>query len=67
MKVLPVPPHDEQEQIVPAIAEERERTSEMESSLNRSLELLKERCGALITAAVTGQLEIPEVPSEKEV
>ena len=56
--MLPVPPRDEQEQIVAAIAEEREQTSEMEAALNQSVELLKERRSALITAAVTGQLDI---------
>ena len=58
--LLPVPPRDEQEQIVAEIAEEREQTAEMESTLNRSIELLKERRSALITAAVTGQLDISE-------
>ncbi len=55
---LPLPPRDEQEQIVAAIAEEREQTAEMEAALNKSIELLKERRSALITAAVTGQLDI---------
>lgn len=61
--LFPVPPRAEQEQIVAAIAQEQEETAEMESALNKSIELLKERRSALITAAVTGRIEIPEIPS----
>jgi type I restriction enzyme S subunit len=55
---LPLPPRNEQEQIVAAITEEREQTAEMEAALHKSISLLKERRSALITAAVTGQLNI---------
>lgn len=55
---LPVPPLKEQQQIIDAIANERQQTAEMEATLNKSIELLKERRGALITAAVTGQIEL---------
>jgi type I restriction enzyme S subunit len=54
---LPVPPLKEQQQIIDAIANERQQTAEMEAALNKSIELLKERRSALITAAVTGQIE----------
>lgn len=54
---LPVPPLDEQDTIVAALVQERARTAKLESSLRRSISLLKERRSALITAAVTGQLE----------
>ena len=54
---LPVPPLEEQQQIIDAIAREREQTSEMEAALSKSIELLKERRSALITVAVTGQIE----------
>lgn len=64
---LPVPPLEEQQQIIDAIASERQQTAEMETALIKSIDLLKERRSALITAAVTGQLEIPEISSEKEV
>ena len=64
---LPVPPIDEQRAIVDSIRREREQTAEMEAGLNRSIELLKERRSALITAAVNGQIEIPRMSSEKEV
>jgi len=55
---LPVPPLKEQQQIIDAIVSERQQTAEMEAVLNKSIELLKERRSALITAAVTGQLNI---------
>lgn len=54
---FPVPPKDEQQAIVSALTQERSRTAELEASLQQSLALLKERRSALITAAVTGQLD----------
>ena len=54
---LPVPPLEEQQQIIDAIAREREQTAEMEAALSKSIELLIERRSALIAAAVTGQIE----------
>ena len=54
---LPVPPLEEQQQIIDAIVREREQTAEMEAALSKSIALLKERRSALITAAVTGQIE----------
>ena len=60
---LPVPPLEEQQQIIDAISSERQQTAEMEAALNKSIELLKERRRALITAAVTGRIEIPEISS----
>lgn len=53
---LPLPPRDEQKAIVAHLAAEKERTAELEVSLRDSIELLQERRAALITAAVTGQL-----------
>ena len=54
---LPVPPLEEQQQIIDSIVREREQTAEMEAALSKSIELLKERRSALITVAVTGQIE----------
>ena len=51
-----LPPPDEQRTIVATIAAERERTAVLREALERSIALLKERRGALITAAVTGQI-----------
>ena len=56
----PVPPLDEQEQIVARIAEERAKIDKLATATEHSIGLLKERRSALIAAAVTGQLDIPE-------
>jgi len=58
---LPVPPHEEQQAIVAALDAERAKTAELRASLERSLELLRERRGAVIAAAVTGQLDMAPV------
>lgn len=58
---LPVPPIQEQEAIVDTLTCERARTEELETSLYRSITLLKERRSALITEAVTGQLDLQAV------
>lgn len=53
-----VPPKDTQDRLV---EENRERTTEAEKLIdrcNKAIELLQERRSALITAAVTGQIEI---------
>jgi type I restriction enzyme S subunit len=55
---LPVPPRDEQQAMVDAISEEREKSSAIEIALRESIALLKERRAALITAAVTGQIPL---------
>ncbi|MFT5328932.1 MAG: type I restriction enzyme S subunit [Parasphingorhabdus sp.] len=56
----PVPPIDEQEQIVARIAEERVKIDKLANATERSIGLLKERRSALIAAAVAGQIDIPE-------
>ena len=57
---LPVPPLDEQERIVSGIAEQRVKIDKLSSATERSIALLTERRSALIAAAVTGQIDIPE-------
>ena len=59
---IPVPSREEQEQIVTRIAEERVKIDKLATATERSIALLKERRSALIAAAVTGQIEIPEAP-----
>ena len=51
---LPVPPLDEQNAIVTAIVQERTRTAELETTLHRSIALLKERRSALINSRSDG-------------
>ena len=57
---VPLPPLAEQKQIVARIAEERVKIDKLATATERSIALLKERRSALIAAAVTGQIEIPE-------
>jgi len=57
---IPVPCLDEQAQIVARIAEERVKIDKLATATERSIGLLKERRSALIAAAVTGQIAIPE-------
>ncbi len=56
----PVPPLDEQHQIVEHIAAETAKVDRLRTATEHSITLLKERRSALIAAAVTGQIDIPE-------
>lgn len=56
----PVPPLDEQHAIVRHIAAETVKIDRLRAATEHSITLLKERRGALIAAAVTGQIDIPE-------
>lgn len=62
---LPVPPLEEQGIILTSLECERIYTAKFEEALHRSIALLKERRSALITAAVTGQLQIPDNQSSQ--
>ena len=56
----PVPPLDEQQQNVEHISAEITKIDRLRVATENSIALLKERRAALIAAAVTGQIEIPE-------
>lgn len=56
----PVPPLDEQREIVRHITLETAKIDRLRAATEHSITLLKERRGALIAAAVTGQIDIPE-------
>lgn len=58
--VLLSPPYEEQLAIVAMAKREGERIDALASKTERSIELLKERRVALITAAVTGQIDLRE-------
>jgi type I restriction enzyme, S subunit len=58
--VIPVPPLDEQDEIVAELDRRLDLANELQSANLRHIELLRERRAALITNAVTGQLDIPE-------
>jgi len=55
-----LPPVDEQRAIVAHIATETAKLDALRSATERTIALLKERRAALIAAAVTGRLHIPE-------
>lgn len=57
---FPVPPLEEQHEIVRHIAAETAKIDRLRAATEHSITLLKERRGALIAAAVTGQIDIPE-------
>ena len=55
---LPVPPLDEQREIVAYIANETGKLDELRAAAEQTTALLKERRAALIAAAVTGQIDV---------
>jgi type I restriction enzyme S subunit len=55
---LPVPPRGEQEEIVQTIREETGRIDGLLFEVERAIALLQERRAALISAAVTGQIDV---------
>jgi type I restriction enzyme S subunit len=57
---VPLPPLKLQSDIVARLSRRRGHLRAMTSRLEHSISLLQEHRGALITAAITGQLEIPE-------
>ncbi|HVC23825.1 MAG TPA: hypothetical protein VNH82_10440 [Candidatus Dormibacteraeota bacterium] len=58
---IAVPPRSVQEFVVREVEKEQEWAEEARSLIERQVELLNEHRQALITAAVTGELEIPQV------
>ena len=56
---LPVPPLEEQRSIIAFIKDELTKIDLLKKAAQSTIDLLKERRAALITAAVTGQIEIP--------
>ncbi|MDO8768036.1 MAG: restriction endonuclease subunit S [Burkholderiaceae bacterium] len=55
---LPVPPKEEQQAIVAHIKQETQKIDAFAQSTERTIALLQERRSALISAAVTGQLDL---------
>ena len=58
---LPVPPLSEQREIVAHIANETCKLDELRDAMEKTAVLLKERRAALISAAVTGQIDMEKV------
>ncbi len=57
---MPLPPLAEQDAILEAVQAEASKIDCLRTATEHSITLLKERRGALIGAAVTGQIDIPE-------
>ena len=58
---IPLPPLDEQRRIVGYLDEETPKIDTLIAETERFIELARERRAGLITAAVTGQIDIPEM------
>lgn len=58
---LPVPPHEDQRDIIAAVEESQHKTKELAGVMQQSITLAKERRAALISAAVTGQILVEEM------
>ena len=58
---LPVPPHEEQFEIVRAVETDQRKASALRDNLQLSIALAKERRATLITATVTGQIPLEEM------
>ncbi len=56
--MIPVPPHREQIQISKRLSEFLKESNDLISEASNGITLLKERRSALITAAVTGQIDV---------
>jgi hypothetical protein len=60
----PLPPLEEQREIVDHIETETERLWELIDQVEETIDLLEEKRQALITAAATGEIDVSEVKSE---
>ncbi|RBJ11570.1 hypothetical protein DRA43_00705 [Micromonospora provocatoris] len=58
---MPLPPLDEQRRIVAHLDSERAKIDQLIAESERFIELARERRAALITAAVTGQVDVREM------
>lgn len=62
----PLPPVDEQSKIVSLIENETSHIDGLISSVTQGIKLLQERRSALVSAAVTGQIDVRKVAAEME-
>lgn len=58
---IPLPPLNEQDEIIARIQAQTERIDELAAEAKRLIELARERRAALVTAAVTGQIDVQSV------
>ncbi len=68
---IPVPPIEEQKEIVTYLEKETEKIDKLISTISGGIQKLKEYSSALISAAVTGKIdvrgEVGQVPGEEEI
>jgi type I restriction enzyme S subunit len=64
--VIPKPPNHEQQQIVSHLSSEISKIIELTLRSTESISLLQERRSALISAAVTGQIDVRGLVPEAE-
>ena len=58
---LPIPAIQEQQQIINYLDEKTSKIDKLIEKANKTIELLKERRTALISAAVTGKIDVRSV------
>lgn len=63
--LVPAPEPDEQRHLAATFERERQQVNELVAKLTRQIDVLAERRQALITAAVTGELDIARTISEE--
>ncbi len=60
--IIPVPPLIEQDSIMEFLADETAKFDALTAEAQRAIDLLQERRTALISAAVTGQIDVRQHP-----
>ena len=64
--LVPLPPQEEQNQLVQVLCAQVQRLDKQQGLAFRQVELLQERRSALISAAVTGQIDVRGLVTEEE-
>lgn len=62
---VPLPPKDEQDELVSFVHSEIEKFDSLQTEAERAIELLQERRTALISAAVTGKIDVREFADQE--
>jgi type I restriction enzyme S subunit len=65
--LMPFPPHEEQLHIVESLKNILEQFDALSSEASKAIGLLNERRSALISSAVTGKIDVRNVPTQTEV
>jgi len=65
--IVTVPPNDEQRNIIAFLNAENSRVDELSAEALRGIALLKERRSALISAAVTGKIDVRQAVQQEQI